>query len=68
MFPAVDIELVAMERIMKIISMALIHTRPPIRVEANLLTAPPPEPRAPLEFLGAACIPNAKLRRDGVCS
>eukprot|EP00976_Prorocentrum_cordatum_P044078 891890-Prorocentrum_minimum.AAC.1 len=79
MFPAVDIELVAMERSMKIISRALIHTRPvrvdirtsiglPIRVEAKLLTALPPEPPAPPEFLGAGCIPNAKLRRDGVCS
>eukprot|EP00959_Pyramimonas_sp_CCMP1952_P375466 7863951-Pyramimonas_sp.AAC.1 len=58
MFPAVDIELVAMERSMNIISRALIHTRPvrvdirtsmglPITVEANLLTAPPPEPPAP---------------------
>eukprot|EP00959_Pyramimonas_sp_CCMP1952_P270866 5662682-Pyramimonas_sp.AAC.1 len=58
MFPAVDIELVAMVRSMKIISRALIHTRPvrvdirtsiglPIRAAATLLAAPPPEPPAP---------------------
>lgn len=60
MLPAVDIELVAMVMSMKIISRALIHTRPvrvdistsiglPIRAAANLLAAPPPAPPVPQE-------------------
>eukprot|EP00959_Pyramimonas_sp_CCMP1952_P375245 7859128-Pyramimonas_sp.AAC.1 len=61
MFPAADIELVVMVRIMKMISKALIHTRPvmvdiktsiglPIRAAATLLTVPPPKPPAPPEL------------------